>query len=338
MVEGSNEGKYRAYAAELLGLTSDTWKGVALTAGLAAGFFELLTTDAATSVDDLARPHAYDPVKVRAWIQFAESIGLVTTGPAGATLTEKGLLLTPGSPLHEVTAFVEETAFFLRAAGAATQTFLPHQSLDMLSDGKISRDYQPRVSDNLAMVIIDSLRSQRFAEGDTLLDVGCGSGKFLRELNRVFPGMDFLGVDRNLFALERGKRENLALGLADRITLLAGDIVEDLGDFADGSHDWVTAVNVLHFVPPDQRDILLDHLVRISRKGVFFNTVETQTSTINGAGNPLLHLLWNDFAGFYPPQAVHDLVDRLIRRFKTRELCIVPILRGNSRLVSILVR
>jgi hypothetical protein len=118
--------------------------------------------------------------------------------------------------------------------------------------------------------------------------------------------------------------------------MLAGDIVEDLGQFADGSQDWVTAINVLHFVPPDQRDQLIGQLIRIARKGVFFNVVENEASLLNAAGNPLLYLLWSDFTGFCTRAEVKQMLDRLSEGHRHLKVSAIPILQGNSQLVTLL--
>jgi ubiquinone/menaquinone biosynthesis C-methylase UbiE len=249
-------------------------------------------------------------------------------------LTPKGFILSPGSPYKDILAFVEETAYFVKAAANADSTFKDNLCYDKLSDGKISKDYQPKVSDNLSITLIDQIRKSGLADGDTLLDIGCGNGNFLRSLFKAMPSVLFSGVDVNLFAIERGKKENIALGLADRIKMIVGDIEEDLGDFKDGSYDWVTALNVLHFVPEGKRDALVENLARIARKGVIFNTVQTDSSMICTAGDPLLHLLWNDFAGFYTKSGAAAFFRELPSKFGGFDIQVLSILQGNSTLAT----
>jgi hypothetical protein len=152
------------------------------------------------------------------------------------------------------------------------------------------------------------------------------------------PDLYFSGIDINLFAIEKGKKENMALGMADKIKMIVGDMLEDLSAFPDESEDWVLAINVLHFTPEDKRNGLIENLVRIARKGAIFNTVRLDTSLINLAGDPLLHLLWNDYAGFYSKKALDALMADLPKRYHRHEIQTEPVMQGNSQLISVLKR
>lgn len=298
----------KAYIQEIMELEATTWKGLAVAAGHIAGLFDALSPDSPIAIQDLAKRKGYDPSKVRKWATFAAGVGIVSFKDEKVTLTAKGRLFSAATGIKDVLAFIEETSYFAKAAAAADTTFKANQSLDKLSDGKISKDYQPKVSDNLSAVLIERFKSQGMTSGDRVLDVGCGAGAFIRSLYKEMPDLNYSGIDINLFAIEKGKKENIALGIADKIKMIVGDMLEDLSDFPDESEDWVLAINVLHFTPADKRDALIDDLVRIARKGAIFNTVRLDTSMINLAGDPLLHLLWNDYAGFYSKEALETLM------------------------------
>jgi hypothetical protein len=92
------------YLAELLALTAQTWKGRTLATGLTAGFFSAITSHTPVSLPDLARSQGYDLDKLKAWLRFAHSLGLVSIGAHGVTLTAKGFLLSPDSPCRAVVA------------------------------------------------------------------------------------------------------------------------------------------------------------------------------------------------------------------------------------------
>ncbi|OHD22218.1 MAG: hypothetical protein A2Y38_18305 [Spirochaetes bacterium GWB1_59_5] len=325
----TNLGEIRAF-------TEETWKGLAIAAGHSAGFFNILKVDTPISVDDLAKQKGYDVGKVEKWISFAEGAGIVKNDNRKITLTTKGLLISSGSPIRDILAFVEGTTYFIKAAGSAETTFKVNQSFDKLSDGKISKDYQPRVSDNLSAALVTHLKEHKLEDNDKLLDFGCGSGSFLRKLYEAIPTLFYTGVDVNLFSVEKGKKENIALGLTDRIKMLVGDIVEDINDFPDNSYEWVTFINVLHFVPLDKRNILIHNLIRIARKGVFFNLVEAESSMIGLAGNMLMHLLWSDFTGFYTKNEIQQIFADLPKINKNISVQTTSILQGNSILVSVL--
>ncbi|HVF44250.1 MAG TPA: class I SAM-dependent methyltransferase [Pyrinomonadaceae bacterium] len=80
------------------------------------------------------------------------------------------------------------------------------------------------------------------AEFDSLLDVGCGEGRFLREASRRFPGRRLLGVDFSARAVEYARLLNPGLRFAR----------EDIADGAAPaeSFDVVTLIETLEHVPP----------------------------------------------------------------------------------------
>ncbi len=327
----------KAYVAEILQITGETYKGLAITAGHTAGFFEILKVDVPISVTELAKRKDFDVEKVRKWVHFAAGVEIVRVDEKeGITLTAKGLLLTPSSPVKDVLAFVDGLPFLVKSVDQAEATFKKNLSLDKLSDGKISKDYQPKVSDNFSQALIEHIKKFNISDSDKLLDVGCGNGALLRSLSKALPHMHFTGVDLNLFAIERAKKENIALGLTDKIKMVVGDITEDLEDFPNDSYEWVSAINVLHFVPPEKRNELISHLVRIGRKGVFFNLCTADTTTIALTANTLMNLLWNDFTGFYTNKELEVFFGELPKKFKNLEIQTTGMMQGSSQLVTIL--
>jgi ubiquinone/menaquinone biosynthesis C-methylase UbiE len=115
---------------------------------------------------------------------------------------------------------------------------------------------------------------------------------------RTCPGISATGIDINIHTLELGKRRNTDAGLQDQIELQVGDVME-LSLFRDNSFDWVSAINVFHFLPVNKRERLVQEMIRISRYGIFFNQVNVNNlQTI--AVDVLLATLFSDYAGFLP--------------------------------------
>jgi len=79
-------------------------------------------------------------------------------------------------------------------------------------------------------------------EFDSLLDVGCGEGRFMREVSRRFPGKRLLGVDFSARAVEYARLLNPGLRF----------VREDIADGAAPPErfDVVTLIETLEHVPP----------------------------------------------------------------------------------------
>jgi SAM-dependent methyltransferase len=73
----------------------------------------------------------------------------------------------------------------------------------------------------------------------SVLDVGCGEGRWQPVLQRLRPGSGYAGVDASEYAVGRwGRRRNLRRGCADRL--------DELG--LSGPFDLVVCCDVLHYL------------------------------------------------------------------------------------------
>jgi SAM-dependent methyltransferase len=77
----------------------------------------------------------------------------------------------------------------------------------------------------------------------SVLDVGCGEGRWQPVLQRLRPGSRYAGVDSSEYAVRRyGRRRNLRLGGFG-----------GLGDLGlEGPYDVIVCADVLHYVPDDE--------------------------------------------------------------------------------------
>jgi ubiquinone/menaquinone biosynthesis C-methylase UbiE len=321
--------------AKLIDIVASTYEGIALSAGINAGILERLNLETPVDSQTIAKDCGYDPDKVEKWLYFAEQAGFLTAKGGGYLLSQNGFLLTHNSPIKDLTALYNAINFLLKASYDSRETFMSKKSLDQLSEGKISRDYQPNVSDGLSALIVNYFHEHQVRAGDTLLDVGCGSGSFLRLLNQALPDVSLNGVDSNLFAIELGKKDNIRLGLQDRIRLLVGDATSDMSEFVTGSYDWVTAINLFHFIPPENRFQLVEEMVRIAKKGVFMTEVIIELSPVVASSNPLMKLLWNDFTGFFTMKEADELNQKIESCFRKYHVQKIPIMQGTTYLVII---
>jgi 2-polyprenyl-3-methyl-5-hydroxy-6-metoxy-1,4-benzoquinol methylase len=106
-----------------------------------------------------------------------------------------------------------------------------------------------------AEFLVELLRTEAFS---SLIDVGCGDGRFLRELNLAFPDKSLCGVDYSDRAI------HLAKALNPGLNVHCVDITEEhqLGHF-----DVVTSIEVIEHIPLDLLDLFISSMAKIQRPG-----------------------------------------------------------------------
>jgi ubiquinone/menaquinone biosynthesis C-methylase UbiE len=95
-----------------------------------------------------------------------------------------------------------------------------------------------------------------------LLDLGCGTGSFLREVKANWPRAYVTGLDLSAHYLKVARR---ALAPWSRIRLVEGPA--EAMPFADGEFDIVTCIYLLHELPPRVRRAVVAEIRRVLRPG-----------------------------------------------------------------------
>lgn len=108
---------------------------------------------------------------------------------------------------------------------------------------------------------ISRMRAAAPAAPGRLLDVGCGTGRTMRQIAVAHPDLELVGLDLSRYYLEvargvlRRRRAALAVGNAEAMPLGAGTV------------DAVTCVYLLHELPLDARRRVLAEARRVLRPG-----------------------------------------------------------------------
>lgn len=323
-----DQNDLKKFSAELMGMLVQGTVALDTIQGIELGFFDWIPEKKAITAQELAVQMGYDISKVERWTRFALANGYVSRSDSGYILTSKGALLRRGTPAPDLLGLHHLFSYFTRAVQSSKEAYQKGVGLDSITQGKISRDYIPRVAAQLSTASADFFKWAGLSTGHTILDLGCGDGSVLRETAKACPGISATGIDINVHTLELGKRKNIDAGLQDQIDLQAGDVT-DLGRFKEGAFDWVYAVNVFHFLPVNKREKFLRDMIRISRYGIFFNQLIVNTlQTI--AVDVLLSTLFTDYTGFFTEAEA----DELIRKADIKHHFSLPIIQGESRLIA----
>ncbi|MBG51642.1 MAG: class I SAM-dependent methyltransferase [Parvibaculaceae bacterium] len=102
-----------------------------------------------------------------------------------------------------------------------------------------------------------------------LADIGCGTGRFLREIKRNWPRLNVTGVDLAPDYLEKTKR---ALRRWSRTRTLQA--AAEALPFEKASQDIVTASYLFHELPPEVRTRALCEVVRVLKPGGRFILID----------------------------------------------------------------
>jgi SAM-dependent methyltransferase len=151
----------------------------------------------------------------------------------------------------------------------------------------------------------------RLRHGERVLEVGCGTGVLLRELQRLTGGrVRLTGVDPSALALDRARRE---LGEAVELRQMDGRALE----FPDGSFDAVCCSRVLNHAAEPAR--IVAEIGRVVRPGGRVLCIESAASFAAGVDDELRVRT----TGFTSPRIGRDLVG-LLRRGGLGDVVAVP--------------
>ena len=114
-------------------------------------------------------------------------------------------------------------------------------------------------------------------EGQSLLDVGCGTGYFSQRFQQL--GLQVTGLDPDVAMIEFAKTKE------SQVKYIEGDAL-DLS-FADNSFDYCSAITSLCFIAEPEKAIA--EMLRVSRYGVMLGLLNR---------NSLLHVLKKNSAGY----------------------------------------
>jgi ubiquinone/menaquinone biosynthesis C-methylase UbiE len=99
----------------------------------------------------------------------------------------------------------------------------------------------------------------------TLVDVACGTGRFLRQLRLAYPAMTLKGLDLSQPYLDEAARQLAGLRGAELIQGAA-----EAMPLADASADIVTCIFLFHELPPDVRRQVTAEIARVLEPGGLF--------------------------------------------------------------------
>lgn len=143
----------------------------------------------------------------------------------------------------------------------------------------------------------------------TMLEIGCGTGIYVRHAAAACPRLSAIGIDMSERVVELASANFRAWGLADRCTALHADIRDsNLADLA-GPFDLITLHNNIYYFSPAQwPSLLVDLRARLAPAGRLILTSIFAGNSLSAAE---LDLVLRATAGCWPLPGRAELADAL---------------------------
>jgi len=260
--------------------------------GVDLGLFKALVDKPDRTPQDIAAELKLHPHYVDVWCMTAFGLGLLD-GDAQrrfrlAPHFDK-ILASPGHP-RDLTGYVRlGTAFLTEDFERCRKAF--HTGETVPFQGR-SHDFADTIGDAIgglhaatARKILPDLpeMTQRLERGAKVLEIGCGTGRFLMQLAKAWPQAYCTGIDIDPTGIEIARKNISAAGLQSRAEVIAGDIA----DLPKASVDAVVMIEVLHEIAPQIRQHVIDGCAHVLKPGGWLLIVdETYPSTLEEARRP----------------------------------------------------
>jgi len=227
---------------------------------LLASQAELLMSDALAVRDGLYPPMEDDatpPLRhlARVGRMFADLPGALSRRAANDAKTVHEEPAAAELPAYYAQDFHFQTGGYL-SEGSATLYDIQVETLFMGAAGPMRR---------AALAPLAEVLSGRDQRRLTLLDVACGTGRFLRQVRLAYPALQLKGLDLSRAYLEEARRHLGELRPIEWIEAAAERI-----PLGDASVDIVTSIFLFHELPAEVRRAATAEIARVLRPGGLF--------------------------------------------------------------------
>jgi len=268
---------------------------------------------------ELFAAHGQGRDALEAWLQMGIRLRLLSSGPSGYAL--RGLAQKLAQPENDAAlALVEEVAGLHHKLIAATLPKIRRGELWSLADQ--DGELIARSSRVLEAFQAEVIRRTFPARGALrLLEIGCGSGVYLRYAAERNPALTALGLELQPAVAEVARTNVRNWGLEERVGIEEGDIRARV---PDEEFEIATLYNNIYYFPVEERVALFEHIREFLKPGGFLLVITLCQGGSLGAEALNLWAAATAGAGRLP--AEEELVNQLRRAGYTsvRTLSMLP--------------
>lgn len=260
--------------------------------GVDLGLFKALAEIPDRTSEEIAAALKLHPPYVDVWCMTAFGLGLLDADEQRrfrlAPHFDK-ILASPGHP-RDLTGYVRlGTTFMTEDFERCRKAF--HNGDTVPFQGR-SHAFADTIGDAIgglhaatARKILPDLKdmTQHLENGARVLEVGCGTGRFLMHLAKAWPKAHCTGVDIDPTGIEIARNKIGLAGLESRVEVIESDVA----DLPQASFDAVVMIEVLHEIAPQIRQHVIDGCAHVLKPGGWLLIIdETYPSTLEEARRP----------------------------------------------------
>ncbi len=260
--------------------------------GVDLGLFKALAEGPGRTSQEIAADLKLHPPYVDVWCMTAFGLGLLDADSERrfrlAPHFDK-ILAAPGHP-RDLTGYVRlGTAFLTEDFEHCRKAF--HTGETVPFQGR-SHAFADTIGDAIgglhaatARKILPDLdgMTQRLETGARVLEVGCGTGRFLMQLAKAWPKAHCTGVDIDPTGIEIARNKIAMAGLEPQVEVIESDVA----DLPQAGFDAVVMIEVLHEIAPQVRQHVINGCAHVLKPGGWLLIVdETYPSSLEEARRP----------------------------------------------------
>jgi ubiquinone/menaquinone biosynthesis C-methylase UbiE len=252
-----------AFAGRLVSALNDGALCLMVSVGHRTGLFDVMSQSPPATSDELAARTGLNERYVREWLGAMVTARVVTIDPASSRFSlppEHAAFLTRAAVADNMAVFAQYIAVMGAVEDDIVECFrqgggVPYERF---------RRFHEVMAEDSGQSVLSSLESHilplvpgltdRLGQGIRVLDVGCGRGRIINRLAKLYPHSRFVGMDLSADAIAFARDEALQKGLGNSefmaVDLSTFDVTAEPESFDfittfDAIHDQAQPLNVL---------------------------------------------------------------------------------------------
>jgi len=249
-----DSAKAEAFAGKFLTVLNHGSLCVMASIGHRTGLFDAMSMLPPSTSNTIAKNAGLNERYVREWLGAMVTAGVVEVDPATtqyALPAEHAAFLTRASLADNMAVFSQYIAVMGCAEDEIVECFF--------KGGGVPYEKYPRfhavMAEDSGQSVLSSLESHvlplipgltdRLSRGIRVLDVGCGSGRIMNHLAKLYPESRFTGIDLSREAIQTARAEASEKGIGN-IEFIVRDVSDLEASAEPGVFDFITTFDAIH--------------------------------------------------------------------------------------------